>query len=258
MQAGAVTSYFDVAQITLYAFWIFFAGLIVYLRREDKREGYPLISDRPGMASAQRFPYLPRPKTFLLHDGTKVLAPRPEERTPIAARQVETWPGAPFEPTGNPMVDGIGPAAYANRPDEPDLSFDDQKPKIVPLREAADFFLAFEDPDPRGMAVLGVDKLRAGEVVDAWVDRAEVTIRYLEVALDAEFGGRRVLVPMNFTDIHGKQREIVVFAISAAQFATVPALRNGDIITLLEEDKIMGYYGGGMLYGKPGRLGPIL
>ena len=36
----------DLALIALYAFWIFFAGLIFYLRREDKREGYPLVSDR--------------------------------------------------------------------------------------------------------------------------------------------------------------------------------------------------------------------
>ena len=42
MQDGA---YLDVAQVTLYVFWIFFACLIYYLRREDKREGYPLDSD---------------------------------------------------------------------------------------------------------------------------------------------------------------------------------------------------------------------
>jgi photosynthetic reaction center H subunit len=259
MHAGAVTSFIDVAQLTLYAFWIFFAGLIVYLRREDRREGYPLINtDNLPRIGAQIYPGLPKPKTFLLHDGTTRLAPRPEPREVIAAQQVENWQGAPYEPTGNPMVDGIGPAAYANRPDEPDLAFDDQKPKIVPLREAADFFLAFEDPDPRGMVVLGADGLRAGVIVDAWVDRAEVTIRYLEAELDAEFGARRVLVPMNMTDVRGKAREIRVFAISAAQFATVPALKRPDIVTLLEEDKIMGYYGGGMLYGLPGRMGPIL
>ena len=48
MPTGAITQYIDVAQLTLYAFWIFFALLIVYLRREDKREGYPLESDRSG------------------------------------------------------------------------------------------------------------------------------------------------------------------------------------------------------------------
>ena len=36
------TSYIDVAQVVLYGFWVFFAGLIFYLRTEDKREGYPL------------------------------------------------------------------------------------------------------------------------------------------------------------------------------------------------------------------------
>ena len=58
--------YIDGAQITLYAFWAFFLGLVYYLRREDKREGYPLESDRtdrtdrvtvqgwPGMPSRRR------------------------------------------------------------------------------------------------------------------------------------------------------------------------------------------------------------
>lgn len=37
MYTGALTSHLDVAQIVLYAFWLFFAGLIIYLRREDKQ-----------------------------------------------------------------------------------------------------------------------------------------------------------------------------------------------------------------------------
>ena len=35
MHRGAITDYIDVAQVVLYVFWAFFAGLIVYLRRED-------------------------------------------------------------------------------------------------------------------------------------------------------------------------------------------------------------------------------
>ena len=38
---GAITSYIDIAQVVLYLFWIFFFGLIIYLHREGKREGYP-------------------------------------------------------------------------------------------------------------------------------------------------------------------------------------------------------------------------
>jgi Photosynthetic reaction centre, H-chain N-terminal region len=53
MQVGEITGYIDVAQVTLYAFWVFFAGLIIYLRTEDKREGYPLESDRSGRVTVE-------------------------------------------------------------------------------------------------------------------------------------------------------------------------------------------------------------
>ncbi|HET7229183.1 MAG TPA: hypothetical protein VFJ16_04240 [Longimicrobium sp.] len=53
----------DFAQLVLYAFWIFFAGLIIYLRREDKREGYPLLSDRRNV-TVQGFPAVPAPKRY--------------------------------------------------------------------------------------------------------------------------------------------------------------------------------------------------
>jgi hypothetical protein len=50
MGTGAITGYVDAAQVVLYVFWIFFAGLIVYLIREGKREGYPLeaAGTKPG------------------------------------------------------------------------------------------------------------------------------------------------------------------------------------------------------------------
>ena len=47
METGAITQYVDLAQLVLYLFWIFFAGLIYYLVRENHREGYPLESGRP-------------------------------------------------------------------------------------------------------------------------------------------------------------------------------------------------------------------
>lgn len=50
--------YFDFAQITVYLFWFFFAGLVIYLRREDKREGYPLESDRANV-TVQGWPAVP-------------------------------------------------------------------------------------------------------------------------------------------------------------------------------------------------------
>lgn len=56
-----ITDYIDTAQLVLYAFWFFFFGLVYYLRREDKREGYPLDSDRRGVA-VQGFPAQPPAK----------------------------------------------------------------------------------------------------------------------------------------------------------------------------------------------------
>ena len=45
MQVGAITGSVDLAQIVLYLFWIFFAGIIFYLVLEGHREGYPMESE---------------------------------------------------------------------------------------------------------------------------------------------------------------------------------------------------------------------
>ena len=103
MNRGAITDYIDVAQIVLYAFWIFFAGLIIYLRSEDKREGYPLESDRSGRVTVQGFPRMPAPKTFLLADGSTVFAPRVERDTrPIMATPIGAHLGARSSPPAIP------------------------------------------------------------------------------------------------------------------------------------------------------------
>jgi photosynthetic reaction center H subunit len=258
MHAGAITSYIDVAQIALYAFWIFFAGLIFYLRREDKREGYPLESDRSGHVRVEGWPRMPKPKTFLLRDGAIRVPPRaPSPAGTVKATPIGPWLGAPLEPTGNPMLDGVGPASYANRPEEPDRTVDGQL-KIVPLRVARDFHIESRDPDPRGMVVIGADGAEGGMVVDAWVDRSEAILRYLEVEVPTAAGVRRVLLPVNFTRIHGRRRQVNVRSILGGQFADVPGLHSPDQVTLREEDRITAYYGGGTLYASASRMGPVL
>lgn len=255
---GAITAYIDVAQVVLYAFWIFFAGLILYLRREDKREGYPLEAGLPDRVIAQGFPAIPEPKTFELTHGGSVQAPDGKGDTrELRAAPVGPWPGAPLEPTGDPMIDGVGPASYAMRSDKPELAFDG-KPKIVPLRAAADFWVDSEDSDPRGMDVIGADGKAGGIVVEVWVDRSEYLIRYLEVEVAGEAGGGHILLPINFCKIDRRRELVRVSAILANQFARVPRLANPDQVTLLEEDRITGYYGGGTLYAEPSRLGPLL
>lgn len=251
MQTGAITGYIDVAQLVLYAFWIFFAGLIIYLHRENKREGYPLESDRSRSIAVQGYPAVPEPKTFKLANGDTVQAPnaRRDNQPPL---HEGVWRGAPLEPTGDPLLAGVGPGSWADRADVADMTYEGL-PKIVPLRAAPGFGVAHQDVDPRGLPVLGDDGVEGGKVVDLWVDRSEMLFRYLELEIA---GGKRVLLPMNFARV--QQRRVLVKSILGHQFANVPATKAAEQVTLLEEEKVMAYYGAGTLYATPSRQEPLL
>ena len=256
---GDITGYIDVPQIALYVFWGFFAGLVFWLRKEDRREGYPLESDPTGKVKDRGFLLMPKAKTYRLRDGGTLTTPtfKRDER-PVAARRVGNWPGAPMVPTGNPLVDGVGPAAWAERSDKPDQTWDG-KTKIVPTRADAHYTVASGDPDPRGMSVFGADNKVAGRVIDLWVDRAEHVIRYLEV--DAGLATGPLLVPMNLAKVQGTSttgRSIKVKSILASQFANVPRTKAPDQVTFLEEDRICAYFAGGHLYATPERTEPLL
>jgi photosynthetic reaction center H subunit len=262
MTTGGSGHYIDFAQITLYAFWVFFAGLILYLRREDKREGYPLVSEVLGqtdIAVTEGFPDVPAPKMFRLYHGGVSYAPRAEmPSVPVGARSAGLFPGSPLEPTGNPLIDGLGPAAYANRLDEPDLTIDG-KYKIVPLRDGVEYYLHPSSPDPRGWRVMAGDRLSPGIISDIWLDEIEEAVRYLEVALTLPgFEGQRVLIPHGFVRFRKQLREVFVNSIMSYQFADVPRTRSEDCVTRFEEDKLVGYFGGGSLLATYERSRPIL
>jgi photosynthetic reaction center H subunit len=256
MSYGIFSGHNDLAVWVLYAFWIFFAGLIYYLHRENKREGYPLVPDTGGRGKVvEGFPFTPSPKTFKLLNGSSIVVDGRPDTRPIAAKAIAPWPGAPLEPTGDPMKDGVGPAAYAVRRDTADTLASGAH-RLLPLRVATDFYPDPHDSDPRGMDVVGADGKVAGKVVDLWIDRAEYMMRYLEVEV-AE-NGRRVLLPAMFSDIKGSKGCVVVEALLARHFADVPGLKKPDEVTLLEEDMICGYYGGGTLYAVPSRSEPLI
>lgn len=247
----------DFAVISVFAFFLFFIALILYLRREDRREGYPLEEDASGLVrTAGGLLFTALPKTFLLPNGRgSVTVPNNKrDRRPIAARRTSVVPGSPSVPTGNPLGAGVGPGAYAERAKAPDLTAHGD-PKIVPLRVAQNFHIAKGEADPRGMLVFGADNGVAGAVADIWVDRAESTIRYLEVALNS---GGRALLPITGALIKKSRRHVLVDAITAAQFDGVPRLGNPDQVTFDEEERIVAYYGGGYLYATPSRAEPWL
>jgi photosynthetic reaction center H subunit len=260
MGKGAITEYIDVASLAINLFVLFFIGLVAYLHRESKREGYPLVDADHRPISNGLFG-MPSPKTYALADGTSMSAPHGRDSQPFAFPDGTGLGSAAFgaQVRGAPLASGVGPGAITARRDVPDVTFDG-KDRIVPMRKVAHFHVAAQDLNPVGAVVYGADGEGAGTVKDLWVDLSETVIRYYEIELEGS--AKRVLVPANMIDIkkpsNVTEGALVVDAILGSQFAGVPALANPDRITLHEEEKIMGYYGAGYLYATPGRQEPFI
>lgn len=251
-----LTQGIDVALLVFYAFVLFFICLVFYLRREDRREGYPLEDATTGRVETMGGAlHTASQKSFRLPHGRGTATAPTHGREPvdIAARRTDRFDGAPYAPTGNPLVDGIGPAAWAERAKLPDLDWEGQ-PRIVPLAGSDAFWIAPGDPDPRGMTLYGADGQAAGTVTDLWVDKADRLIRYLQ--FDGAAGVGAALVPMAMAKV--KRGAIVVDALNAEQFAGVPRVASAASITRYEEERIVAYFGGGYLYARPGRQEPLL
>ncbi|KUF10031.1 photosynthetic reaction center subunit H [Pseudoponticoccus marisrubri] len=246
---------FDLASLTLWLFWGFFALLIFYIQRENMREGYPLQDEEGNEAANQGLFPVPDDKTFLLphgRDPVTVPSGQAPDRSDIALARTATANGFPYEPTGDPLADGVGPASWAPRRDEPELDARGH-PKIVPMAKLDSFVMA-AGKDPRGLPVVSGDGEIVGMVTDMWVDEPEQLVRYLEYTL--EDGGGSRLVPMTLVRLWGSKA--IVKTLYAAQFAGVPRHAHDDRVTKLEEEKISAYYGGGVLYATPSRLEPQL
>jgi photosynthetic reaction center H subunit len=251
-----VSTGIDVALLVFWAFLLFFVCLIFYLRREDRREGYPLEDETTGrLDSVGGVLHTAATKSFLLPFGHGTVTAPTKGREPvnIAARRTERSPGAPYAPTGNPLVDGIGPAAWADRAKRPDLDMDGH-PRIVPLGGSASYGIAREDSDLSGWPVIGADGAVAGTVSGLWIDTADRLVRYIQLA-DV---GAPLLAPMMMAKIDRRRRRVVIDALNAAQFAGVPRLAATDQITLYEEERVQAYFGGGYLYANAARQEPFL
>lgn len=246
---------FDLASLALWLFYIFFAGLIIYIQRENMREGYPMTDDA-GDEAANQGPFpVPGDKTFLLPHGQGELTvpsgQRPD-RDDIKMTQTGPYNGYPLEPTGDPMVDGIGPAAWANREDAPELDGHGH-PKLVPM-SAAEAFSVATGLDPRGLPVMAGDKEIVGRITDMWIDEPEQMVRYLELELDPKWGSGTRLLPLTLARI--LLNRVQVHSIYGKHFDGVPKHASPRQVTKLEEDKISAYYGGGKLYADMARQEP--
>ena len=233
------------------AFFIFFAGLVLHLRTEDKREGYPLV-DPAGGGDGQGLPALPASKAFLLPQGGVVFAPHTESERPLAAEHAFPFPGAALQPNGDPLADGVGPAAWVERRAEP-LWFSVGVTQMSPLRTSEGWALAKGDVDPRGLPVIDGWGERAGVVRDLWVDRGVKILRYLEVELD---DGARTLLPIHHTDVRRIQARVALRAFRAARLAAAPRLASPEVVTAREEDRINAFYAGAAFFEREAFRGP--
>jgi len=263
MQTGAIVGNIDVAQMVFTAFVIFFFLLIRYLQRESNREGFPLRdNDGRVVPNYGGLCGIPPTKTFILPEGGVAYSPPRNTDDVIPTRGVATaeFLGAPMDPTGNPLLSGIGPASYnAARIDVPSYTyFGDKNPRIVPLSADDHHALAFDGPNPIGYTVIGADREIGGTISDVWFDRSEQFIRYYEVLTTPALGGRKVLVPAPLADVQPRNEIVSVPSILGAQFKDVPGTKSPVQVTLLEEDKISGYYGGGTLWATPARSEPLI
>lgn len=244
---------FDLASLSIWAFWLFFAGLIFYLQRANMHEGYPLEDDAGNPSPNQGMFPLPEQKTYKLPHGKGELTVPNGKTDPrnanLALKRTSQANGFPFEPTGDPMKDGVGPASWCERKDEPELDGRGH-PKIQPMAALGTFKVS-TGRDPRGMPVEAANGEIVGTVVDMWVDEPEQLVRYLEIELDGAHGGGRRLLPMQLARIGYFKKKVMVHSLYGEHFADVPTTKSPTQVTKLEEDKICGYYAGGKLYADP-------
>jgi len=234
---------FDLASLAIWMFWLFFALLIYYLQRENMREGYPLESE-DGTAAPNQGPFsLPAPKTFVLPNGRgEVTVPNgAREAREVALSRTAISDGFPHAPTGDPMIDGVGPAAWAPRRDIPELDGHGHN-KILPMAGAPAFGVS-AGRDPRGLPVQAGDLEVVGRISDMWLDAPEQLVRYLEIDLNS---GQKRLVPMPMVKIWGDR--VRINSITSDMFDAVPATKSPTEVTMLEEEKISAYYAGGTMY----------
>ena len=245
MANGSILGDIDIAQLLVVVFVLFFFGLVLHLRTEDKREGYPLV-DPAGGGDGEGFPPMPAPKTFQLLQGGVVTAPHPDDERPLAATRVFPFPGSSLDPTGDPLADGVGPAAYVLRRPEP-LWFSLGVTQMAPLRAVEGWSLAKGDLDPRGMAVVDLWGQEAGIVRDLWIDRGVKILRYLEVETP---DGGRTLLPIHHTDVRRYEGRVRLRSARASQVAQAPRTAAPDVVTAREEDEINAFYAGAQFFNR--------
>ena len=125
MGTGAITSYIDVAQVALYTFWVFFAGLIFYLRTRGQARGLSAgrrtaptrqANGLPARAAAEDLPAA-RTARIVTRRAPRIRTAGRSTPTPVAPGRARR-----ASRSATRMLSGVGPAALraARRQARPD------------------------------------------------------------------------------------------------------------------------------------------
>jgi len=216
------------------------------------------VTDGDGNEAVNQGPFpVPGDKTFIRRGGRgELTVPSGQrgDRDNLALERTALAAGSPYVPTGDPMKDGVGPASWAPRKDHPELDAHGHI-KIKPMSKLPDFHVS-AGTDPRGKPVVAGDGEVVGRITDMWVDIPEALVRYLVIDVNPEGSGKLRLIPMNFALIKGDR--VKVRSIYSSHFDGIPTIKSDSEVTLLEEEKIMAYFGGGTLYADEKRSNPVL
>ncbi|HEX5870292.1 MAG TPA: PRC-barrel domain-containing protein [Longimicrobium sp.] len=125
----------------------------------------------------------------------------------------------------------------------PPLPFDapgvEDQPRIVPLKDAREFRLPKDAPNPKGWEVFGADNERLGVVEGLLVDPAQMRVAYLDVDVADDLfhlrEDRHVVVPMEFVELRERGRDVWVKGLPAHELALLPAYTGGGLDPLVEQ-----------------------
>jgi photosynthetic reaction center H subunit len=125
----------------------------------------------------------------------------------------------------------------------PPLHFDapgvEGQSQIVPLRDAREFRLPKDAPNPKGWEVFGSDNERVGVVEGLLVDPDQMRVRYLDVDVADDLfhlrEDRHVVVPMEFVELRERGRDVWVKGMTAQEIALLPAYTGGPLDPLVEQ-----------------------
>lgn len=125
----------------------------------------------------------------------------------------------------------------------PPLRFDapgvEEKPQVVPLKDAREFRLPKDAPNPKGWQVFGADNERVGVVEGLLVDPSQMRVRYLDVDVADDLfllrEDRHVVVPMEFVELRERGQDVWVKGLTAREIALLPAYTGGGLDPLVEQ-----------------------